>query len=382
MEEYQIFISYRRVGGEDMAGRIADRLRRLGYSVFYDVESMRAGKFNSQIYEAIDNCHDVLVILPPNALDRCVNPDDWVRIEIAYAIEKKKNIIPILMNGFEFPADLPDEISTICDYEGIRAPSGFFDALMTRLISLLTSPKSTSNSYSENSNYSEIMYENGASYSGGIVNGLFHGRGVLKYATGDTYSGLWEGGVRSGEGVLTWKNGEQWKGDFFEGNPYNGKGSWVYYTNTDEVKYFVYKGAIINGKREGEALIIWENGDICKGTYKNDSFFGAGTWYDKSGKYVGSLVNNKRHGKGTIDFSKSYLPGYFHFEGRFNKGYAFYGKLRGNFIHYAHWPDFYGEFNGFFKKSRPFLGKWTRIERHKRNQRHTMFTLFGWSFGW
>ena len=184
MNEFEIFISYRRAGGEDMAGRIADRLRSFGYSVFYDVESMRAGKFNSQIYAAIDGCTDVLVVLPPNALERCSDPEDWVRIEIAYAIEKKKNIIPILMNGFDFPDDLPENIRTISDYEGIKVPQGFFDALITRLLSLLKNEKRVPVSQNVNDAYFEMSYENGSSYSGSMVNGLFHGKGVFKYATG------------------------------------------------------------------------------------------------------------------------------------------------------------------------------------------------------
>ena len=55
MEPYQIFISYRREGGDSLAGRIADRLRLEGYDVFYDVETMRSGPFNKQILSAIEN---------------------------------------------------------------------------------------------------------------------------------------------------------------------------------------------------------------------------------------------------------------------------------------------------------------------------------------
>ena len=35
---YNIFISYRRDGGDALAGRLADRFTTLGYKVFYDVE--------------------------------------------------------------------------------------------------------------------------------------------------------------------------------------------------------------------------------------------------------------------------------------------------------------------------------------------------------
>lgn len=53
MGKYQIFISYRRDGGDALAGRLADRFNALGYKVFFDVESMRSRIFNTQILNAI-----------------------------------------------------------------------------------------------------------------------------------------------------------------------------------------------------------------------------------------------------------------------------------------------------------------------------------------
>lgn len=139
MEKYQIFISYRRDGGDALAGRLADRFNALGYKVFYDVESMRSGTFNTQILEAITQCNDVLLVLPPNALDRCVNKDDWVRQEVAFALKHNKNIIPIIMRGFEFPATLPVDIDNVRNMEGVTASSEYFDAVIERIKSLLSS---------------------------------------------------------------------------------------------------------------------------------------------------------------------------------------------------------------------------------------------------
>lgn len=135
--QYQIFISYRRDGGDALAGRLADRFTALGYKVFYDVESMRSGAFNTQILDALAQCNDVLLVLPPNALDRCVNPDDWVRQELAFALQHDKNIIPIMMRGFEFPEKLPADIDRIRYMEGVSASSEYFDACIKRLEQLL-----------------------------------------------------------------------------------------------------------------------------------------------------------------------------------------------------------------------------------------------------
>ena len=139
MDKFQIFISYRRDGGEFLAGRVSDKLSNMGYSVFYDVESMRSGAFNNQIYTAIDQCEDVLLVLPPNALDRCADEDDWVRKEIEYALKTGKNIIPLLMRDFTFPADMPSSIAPVAMREGVTVDSHYFDAVINRICTLMVS---------------------------------------------------------------------------------------------------------------------------------------------------------------------------------------------------------------------------------------------------
>lgn len=141
MEKYDVFVSYRRDGGEGVAGRICDKLSLKGYKVFYDVESMRSGAFNEQIYDAIDICSDVLVVLPIGGLDRCISEDDWVRLEIAYALKKNKNIIPVMLRNFEFPEVLTDDIKKIKMLEGVTASMEYFDATMARIESLLLCKK-------------------------------------------------------------------------------------------------------------------------------------------------------------------------------------------------------------------------------------------------
>ena len=66
--KYDIFISYRRDGGDTLAQLIYDRLTDRGYSVFLDIESLRSGKFNEKLFSVIDECRDVVVILPPGSL--------------------------------------------------------------------------------------------------------------------------------------------------------------------------------------------------------------------------------------------------------------------------------------------------------------------------
>ncbi len=148
MEKYQIFISYRREGGDAFAGRLADRFTAMGYNVFFDVESMHSGTFNTQILEAIRQCSDVIAVLPPHALDRCVNENDWVRQELAYALKHSKNIIPVMMQGFEFPEKLPADIDKLRYMDGIAAANDkYYDAMISLIEKQLIAGKAADFSF-------------------------------------------------------------------------------------------------------------------------------------------------------------------------------------------------------------------------------------------
>ena len=138
----QIFISYRREGADVTAKLICEALKNRGYTVFYDFDALKGGFFDSKILNAIQGCNDVILVLPCNGLDRCVNDDDWVRQEISYAIKNKKNIIPVMLNGFEFPASLPEDIDQIRRYNGVRFLMDYFDAVIDKIEERLTSRKS------------------------------------------------------------------------------------------------------------------------------------------------------------------------------------------------------------------------------------------------
>lgn len=138
-QKYDIFISYRR-DSFNQANLICTRLKALGYRVFIDVEALNSGKFNEQLLTVIKNCTDFIVVLPPNALDRCENRDDWVRREVMCAIENKKNIIPIMLAGFEWPATMPEGMEELCMYQSLAPmPDVYFDMQIKKLQGYLKS---------------------------------------------------------------------------------------------------------------------------------------------------------------------------------------------------------------------------------------------------
>lgn len=132
-KQYDIFISYRR-SSYDTANLIATRLKAEGYSVFFDMETLRSGAFNEQLYTAIEQCRDFIVVLPPDALDRCFNEDDWVRLEVLHALKHSKNIVPVMLNGFVWPEPMPLGLEPLQHMQALTASSvEYFDLAMQRL---------------------------------------------------------------------------------------------------------------------------------------------------------------------------------------------------------------------------------------------------------
>lgn len=138
-KKYDIFISYRRDGGESTARILRDRLTEQGYRVFLDVEALSSGAFDTRLFSVIDECTDFVLILSPGALERCADKDDWVRAEIEHALMKNKNIIPVMLRNFSFPEKMPDSIEKLRYQNGVESNFQFFDAFLEKLTGFLKS---------------------------------------------------------------------------------------------------------------------------------------------------------------------------------------------------------------------------------------------------
>ena len=138
-DRYDIFLSYRRRGGFETAKHLFDLLTRDGYSVSFDIDTLRAGDFDTTLLRRIDQCTDFILILDREAFDRTLDPafdrnKDWMRIELAYALDKGKNIIPVMLSGFtEFPDNLPADIAAVERKNGPKYDSYYFDDFYRRL---------------------------------------------------------------------------------------------------------------------------------------------------------------------------------------------------------------------------------------------------------
>lgn len=131
---YDIFISYRRDGGDAQALFIREKLMQRGLRVFLDVTDLRKGYFDEALLNYIAETPNFLVILSLQSLDRCAAEGDWLRLEIAQAVKTRKNIIPVMMPSFRFPNQLPEDIQTLPRHQGVEYSHSYHVAMIDSIV--------------------------------------------------------------------------------------------------------------------------------------------------------------------------------------------------------------------------------------------------------
>lgn len=132
-----VFVSYRRSNGSQLASLLKVHLHLRTFSVFIDVERLEAGKFDNNLLQSIRQARHFLLVLTPNALDRCIGDvecKDWVHREIVAALQSNCNIIPIIDN-FQWPEpeELPEDMRAVCHFNGVRWIHDYQDACVDKL---------------------------------------------------------------------------------------------------------------------------------------------------------------------------------------------------------------------------------------------------------
>jgi hypothetical protein len=143
----KVFISYRRADSAGYAGRVMDRLdRELGRDlVFMDVDAIPLGtNFSKVLHEEVAKCGVLLAVIGPNWLDvrdehgnrRLDDPNDFVHIEIAAALQRNIPVIPVLLEGARIPkaTELPEDLKELSLRNGMEIRHASFQDDMNRLI--------------------------------------------------------------------------------------------------------------------------------------------------------------------------------------------------------------------------------------------------------
>jgi hypothetical protein len=147
MQPRNIFISYRRGDSGDGAVLLSYLLKeQLGNSskIFIDVDDIPIGiNFVEHLTAEVARCDVLLAVIGPQWLDlegakyrRSVDdPEDYVRIEIAAALQRKIAVVPILLNGATIPrADqLPSDLRELSFRNGRQIRHASFPSDVARL---------------------------------------------------------------------------------------------------------------------------------------------------------------------------------------------------------------------------------------------------------
>ena len=146
----KIFLSYRRDDSSGYAGRLYDRLRNHFGSeqIFMDVSGIEAGAdFVQTIHGTVGSCDVLIALLGKQWLSskdqdgrrRLDDPDDFVRQEIATALERKILVVPVLVGGARMPAaqELPADLAGPVRRQALEISDSRFHEDANRLIGTL-----------------------------------------------------------------------------------------------------------------------------------------------------------------------------------------------------------------------------------------------------
>lgn len=149
----------------------------------------------------------------------------------------------------------------------------------------------------------------------------YTGKAVASYPNGDVYDGDFLDGIREGRGDYRYgKNGDLYKGEWIK-NMKHGIGKMTYNMSgppkddekQPELKVGEYQGYWENGRRHGEGLFTYPNGDVYSGWWRFGEKEGTGTYSSKATgmKMFGEWSN------GEIHTGRWIYPNGVYFEGKF-----------------------------------------------------------------
>jgi len=193
----------------------------------------------------------------------------------------------------------------------------------------------------------DAVLPNGGVYQGEIQDGLFHGKGTIRYPSGSHYDGLFKEGVYHGQGTLVFSDGSEYQGEFSEGRL---TGKFVVESSKESLHYegdlldgymhgqgtlttdgYTYIGGFKDRMFEGFGKITYENGVVYEGAFLNGLYDGEGMFLDdEGGRYEGQFKDNYYHGVGKIVYQNGsvyeggFKAGQYHGHGRYSLNEAWY----------------------------------------------------------
>lgn len=146
----QIFISYKRSTGEELAYLLYEKLTASGYHVFFDSKGLIDENYKKAIEKKIQECTDFIVLLTAHSMDGLIDEkeedintekEDWLAKEIRMAIKNNKHIIPIIKGDYTIPTRISKDISDAVSENGVYFPKTYFEEAFARLSTVYLNSK-------------------------------------------------------------------------------------------------------------------------------------------------------------------------------------------------------------------------------------------------
>ena len=121
----RVFMSYRRTDDANFTGRFHDKLIGVfgDANVFRDIDSIPAGtRFEDVINARLADVDAVVALIGSTWAGRIDASSDFVRMEIAHALQSGTPVIPVLIEDTAFPTPdaLPDDLKPMLDRQTVR----------------------------------------------------------------------------------------------------------------------------------------------------------------------------------------------------------------------------------------------------------------------
>jgi formylglycine-generating enzyme required for sulfatase activity len=103
------------------------------------VDDLVSGHFDDQLLAQIASRRVFIFICSQGSLDRCVNEGDWVRREIAHALQTRRHIVPLVLPGFVWPAvdALPREMADFQRHNAFEYSHNHWKLIKPKLAEML-----------------------------------------------------------------------------------------------------------------------------------------------------------------------------------------------------------------------------------------------------
>lgn len=131
---YDVFICYRRGGASAAALLIRASLQERHIRTFVDVADLELEMFDKSLLQRIAGTPHFIILLSPGCFDRCADPKDWFRREIAQALKNGRKILQIMLPGFEYPGDLPQAIRKLSKCKRLPYSHELFPEMIERIV--------------------------------------------------------------------------------------------------------------------------------------------------------------------------------------------------------------------------------------------------------